>query len=100
MPSDASNSARPERTLLAGDSVASAGPAMEARTIRYEYSEGLPSLLEQLNGSLLLSTHTTGNIVVLGTAQGQLTVTFHTFDRPMGMAVRPGWLLVGTRTQV
>ena len=100
MPSDASNCARPERTLLAGNSVSSAGPAMEARTIRYEYSESLPSVLEQLNGSLLLSTHTTGNIVVLGTVQGKLTVTFHTFERPMGMAVRPGWLLVGTRTQV
>jgi uncharacterized protein (TIGR03032 family) len=57
-------------------------------------------VLEQLNGSLLLSTHTTGNIVVLSAARQKLTVSFQPFERPMGMAVRPGWLLVGTRTQV
>ena len=73
---------------------------METRTIRYEYSESLPSLLEQLNGSLLLSTHTTGNVVVVSAPRGRLNVSFHTFERPMGMAVRPGWVLVGTRTQV
>ena len=49
---------------------------------------------------MLLSTHTTGNIVVLSAAQQKLSVSFHPFERPMGMAVRPGWLLVGTRTQV
>ena len=45
---------------------------MEVRTIRYEYSENLPSVLEQLTGSLLLSSHTTGNVVVLDTSQGRL----------------------------
>ncbi len=73
---------------------------MEPRTITYEYSESLPSLLEQLHGSLVLSTHTTGNVVVVSAAQQKLSVSFHPFERPMGMAVRPGWLFVGTRTQV
>ena len=77
-----------------------AGPAMEQRDIRYAYSESLPSVLASLRGSLLLSTHTTGNVLVVSAPQGQLTVSFHTFERPMGMAVRPGWLVVGTRTQV
>jgi uncharacterized protein (TIGR03032 family) len=73
---------------------------VESRDIRYEYSESLPSLLGHLNCSLLVSTYQTGNLVVLGARQGQLAVSFHTFERPMGLAVRPGWLAVGTRTQV
>ncbi len=100
MSPNASDSARPEQTSLEGNSLSSPGPAMEARTITYDYSESLPSVIEQLNGSLLLSTPTTGSIVVLSAAQQKLTVSFHPFERPMGMAVRPGWLLVGTRTQV
>jgi len=77
-----------------------AGPVMEHRDIRYEYSENLPSVLASLNGSLLISTHTTGNVVVVSAPHGQLALSFHTFERPMGMAVRPGWLVVGTRTQI
>ncbi len=79
---------------------ASVGPTMEPRTITYEYSECLPSLLEQLHGSLLLSSHTTGNIVALSAARQKINVSFHPFEKPMGMAFRPGWLLIGTRTQV
>jgi uncharacterized protein (TIGR03032 family) len=77
-----------------------AGPVTEQREIRYVYSENLPSVLASLHGSLLISTHTTGNVVVVSASQGQLAVSFHTFERPMGMAVRPGWLVVGARTQV
>jgi uncharacterized protein (TIGR03032 family) len=73
---------------------------MENRQIRYEYSENLPSLLASLQGSLLISSPTTGNLIVVSAPRGQLAVSFHTFERPMGMAIRPGWLVVGTRTQV
>jgi uncharacterized protein (TIGR03032 family) len=64
------------------------------------YSENLPSVLGQLNSSLLISTYQTGNLVVLSARQGQLAVSFHTFERPMGLAVRPSGLAVSTRTQV
>jgi uncharacterized protein (TIGR03032 family) len=84
----------PERTRPSG------GPMVETRNMRYVYSDSLPSVLGQLNGSLLLSTYQTGNLVVLSARQGKLAVSFHTFERPMGMALRPGWLAVGTRTQV
>jgi uncharacterized protein (TIGR03032 family) len=80
----------------------SSAPAlvMEPREIRYEYSEKLPSVLASLNGSLLISTHTTGNLIVVSAPRGQVGVSFHTFERPMGIAIRPGWLVVGTRSQV
>jgi uncharacterized protein (TIGR03032 family) len=90
----------PDAAGPTGSPASSPGPAMEARTVNYEFSENLPSLLAQLNGSLLISTFSTGNVVALSAPQGQLVVTFHTFERPMGMAIQPGWLLVGTRTQV
>jgi uncharacterized protein (TIGR03032 family) len=80
--------------------VSSSSPTMESREIHYSYSPNLPALLQKMNSALLVSTHTTGNLVALSAPGGKLAVTFHTFERPMGMAVRPGWLVVGTRTQV
>ncbi len=84
----------PERVSSAG------GPATEAREIRYSYSQNLPAVLQQTNSSLLVSTYRTGNLVRRSAPRGQLAVSFHTFERPMGMAVRPGWLVVGARTQI
>ncbi len=77
-----------------------AGPIVEAREIRYVFSKEMPTVLESLGGSLLISTHTTGNVVVISAPRGKVAMTFHTFERPMGMAVRPGWLVVGSRNQV
>src|SRR5262249_43332964 len=72
----------------------------ESRDIRFTYSENLPWVLGRLNGTLLVSTYQTGNLVALSARDGQLAVSFHTFERPMGLAVRPGWLAVCARTQV
>jgi uncharacterized protein (TIGR03032 family) len=76
------------------------GATIESREIQYAYSESLPSVLGQLKSSVLISTYRTGNLVVLSALQGKVAVSFHAFERPMGVAVRPGWLAVGTRTQV
>ena len=57
------------------------------REVRYEHSLDLPELLEELNGSLLISTYQAGKLVVVGSHQQQLTLSFHNFDRPMGMAI-------------
>jgi uncharacterized protein (TIGR03032 family) len=97
---DALGSGQPWRDVPPDNAGSPPRPSLEARTVTYVYSENLPSVLAELGGSLLLSTHTTGNVVVLSAPRGQLQVSFHTFERPMGLAVRPGWLLVGTRTQV
>src|SRR5207245_2191792 len=77
-----------------------AGPIMESREVHYWYSQNLPSVLQQARASLLISTYSTGNVVAISAPGGPLAVSFHTFERPMGMAVRPGWLAVGTRTQI
>ncbi len=91
---------QPEGASGGGEPPANAGPVLQKRDVQWHYSEGLPAVLEQTKCSLLLSTYQTGHLVVLSAVQGQLAVSFHTFERPMGVAVRPGWLVVGTRTQI
>ena len=51
------------------------------------YGIALADLLGQLNASLLISTYQAGKVAVLGSDQGQLSLTFHNFDRPMGVAL-------------
>src|SRR5262249_50793457 len=81
-------------------SLGSQAQDMEYRDIRYEYSSNLPSLLTQLGISLLVSTYQTGNLVVIAADQGQLALSFHGFDRAMGMAVKADGLAVASRNQV
>jgi uncharacterized protein (TIGR03032 family) len=90
----------PERASTPGNQASGSGLAVETRDIQYAYSENLPIVLGQLNSSLLVSTYQTGNLIVLSAQKGKLGVTFHAFERPMGIAVGPGVLAVGTRTQV
>ncbi len=97
---NASVPGRPEGSSDAGKLASNPGPVMEARGVRWEYSERLPSILAQTKSSLVISTYQTGHLVVVSAPHGQLAVSFHLFDRPMGVAVRPGWLVVGTRTQI
>jgi uncharacterized protein (TIGR03032 family) len=73
-------------------------PAM--REVRHEYTRSLPALLSQLGASLLVSTYQAGKVVTVGVAEGELTLSYHNFERAMGLAVTPGGLAVGARAQV
>jgi uncharacterized protein (TIGR03032 family) len=75
-------------------------PSLESRDIRCAHSESLPALLERLRLSLLISTYQTGHLVVVSVRQGRLILTFHGFDRAMGIAVKPGTIAVCTRKEV
>ena len=68
-----------------------------ATEVKYEHSRDFPDLLAQLGVSLLVSTYQAGKVLVLGTWQGKLSITFHNFDQPMGMAVSLRSLAIGTR---
>ncbi|TWT76999.1 hypothetical protein Pla123a_24250 [Posidoniimonas polymericola] len=59
----------------------------ELREVRYEHSLSLPELLERLQVSLIVSTYQAGKLIALGSHGGQLTKSFHNFDRPMGVAL-------------
>jgi uncharacterized protein (TIGR03032 family) len=57
-------------------------------------------LLSQLRLSVLISTYQTGHLVVVAARQGRLVLTFHQFERAMGVAVKPGTIAVCTRKEV
>lgn len=72
-----------------------------SREIHYEYAPNLPAILNQLGISLVVSTYQAGKIVVLSARpDGSLAVTFHAFNRPLGMAFREDCLAVASRREV
>src|SRR5262249_2778385 len=78
-----------------------AGPASAYREVRYEHSRNLAPLLSRLGAALVVSTYQAGKLVVVGVDQaGALALSFHNFERIMGVAVRPDRMAVGTLTQV
>src|SRR5881227_2593873 len=74
--------------------------AAPRREVRHNYTRTLPPLLSQLGVSLLVSTYQAGKVVAVGVAQGELTLSYHNFERAMGLAVKPDSLAVGARAQV
>jgi uncharacterized protein (TIGR03032 family) len=56
--------------------------------------------LTQLRLSVLISTYQTGHLVVVAARQGRLMLTFHQFERAMGIALKPGTIAVCTRKEV
>ncbi len=75
-------------------------PTEQTREIRCAHSDNLPELLERLRLSILVSTYQTGHLVVVAARRGRLAVSFHQFERAMGVAVKPGSLAVCTRREV
>ncbi|HMF13738.1 MAG TPA: TIGR03032 family protein [Gemmataceae bacterium] len=74
--------------------------APPTREIRHEYTRSLPPLLSQLGVSLLVSTYQAGKVVAVGVAHGELTLSYHNFERAMGLAVKPDGIAVAARAQV
>ena len=70
------------------------------REIRYEHSRNFPGVLERLGISVLVSTYQAGKLIVAGCRQGELMLSFHNFEKAMGVAARPERLAVGTRNQI
>lgn len=74
--------------------------ATTTREVRHEYTPSLPAILDRLGVSLLVSTYQAGKVVAVGVAEGALTLSYHNFERAMGLAVRPDRIAVGARAQV
>jgi len=74
--------------------------APPTREIRHEYTHSLPPLLSQLGISLLVSTYQAGKVAAVGVAAGELTLSYHNFERAMGLAVKPDGIAVAARAQV
>lgn len=70
------------------------------REVRHEYTPTLPSLLNELGVSVIVSTYQAGKVVAVGVAQGELTLSYHNFERAMGLAVQSDGIAVGARAQI
>jgi uncharacterized protein (TIGR03032 family) len=83
-----------------GNSAPGQEGAPHTREVRHEYTPSLPALLNELGVSLLVSTYQAGKVASIGVAQGELTLSYHNFDRAMGLAIRPDKLAVAARAQM
>lgn len=54
--------------------------------IKYEYSLDLNDLLREQRVTVAVSTYQAGKIALIGPGEKEPAVSFHQFDRPMGMA--------------
>ena len=79
---------------------ADAAAATGYREVKHEYSLNFPPILTHLGSSLLVSTYQAGKVVAVSVYQGALNLSFHNFERAMGMAVRPGRIAVGAHSQI
>jgi protein O-GlcNAc transferase len=75
-------------------------PPAALREVRYEVSRDFVPILAEAGISLFVSTYQAGKLVVVGTDQGKLTLSFHNFEQAMGLALSGDTLAVGTRYQV
>ena len=65
------------------------------REVRYEYSNNLAGILKGLNISLFFSTYQAGKLGVVTVKDNSLNISFHNFQRAMGMAISPTQMAVG-----
>jgi len=68
--------------------------------VRYDHSPTLPTILENLQATLLITTYQAGKLLAVGAHDGRLQVSFSNYDHPMGVAASPQGLAVGTRREV
>jgi uncharacterized protein (TIGR03032 family) len=80
--------------------IGEASPSATLREVKYQHTLNLAPLLEHLNVTLLVSTYQAGKLVVVGSRAGKPEFSFPSFERVMGMAVRPDCVAVGVRAQV
>ncbi len=85
-----------------GDLQSSAKPEQTSaeREVNYQHSRNFPEVLKQLGLSLLVSTYQAGKVVAVGAAEQGVQLSFHNFDRAMGLALEEDRLAVGTTRQI
>ena len=68
--------------------------------VRFNYSDLFPRVLAEAGCSLLVSTYQAGQLVAVGTADGELVFSFRGFDRAMGIAVGADRIAVAGKGQI
>jgi hypothetical protein len=75
-------------------------PGLKSVEVSFEHSQTLPSLLEQLELSVLLSTYQAGRVVSVSRYQDQLRLGFSHFDQAMGLCRTARGIAVSTRDAI
>ncbi|HKV09299.1 MAG TPA: TIGR03032 family protein [Thermoanaerobaculia bacterium] len=75
-------------------------PATDPNAFRSVYTNGFPRLLAQLGASLLVSTYQSGRLIAVRADGTSLNTHFRSFPSPMGIAVGPHVLALGTQRHV
>ncbi len=78
----------------------SSGTAEKHLEVRYEFTPVLAEILGHLKASLMVTTYQAGKLLVLGIHNGELKITFSSYEQPMGLAVSGDKLAIGTRKQM
>src|SRR3954463_3610020 len=68
--------------------------------LRSVHTTNFPAILDQLHCSLFVTTYQAGKLVILRSDAGVINTHFRTFNKPMGMAIAPGRLAIGTAVDV
>ena len=68
--------------------------------MRSVFTSSLPAALRQLGSSLLVSTYQSGRVVLLRADGEALNTHFRSFPSPMGLALGPQYLAIGTARDV
>lgn len=86
---------------LTPDPTPEPAPDPEApQPMRSVFTAGLPELLARAGISLAVTTYQAGKLVFLRAVGSALNTHFRAFERPMGLALKPGVLAVGTAVSV
>jgi uncharacterized protein (TIGR03032 family) len=72
------------------------GGAPAASPLRSVFTSTLPALLGRLGSSLLVSTYQSGSVVLVRADGAALNTHFRSFPGPMGLALGPRYLAIGT----
>ncbi|MFY9821499.1 MAG: TIGR03032 family protein [Thermoanaerobaculia bacterium] len=71
-----------------------------ASPLRSVFTSSLPAVLRQLGSSLLVSTYQSGRVIVVRAEGEALNTHFRSFPSPMGLALGPRYLAIGTARHV
>jgi uncharacterized protein (TIGR03032 family) len=75
-------------------------PAAGAPDFKSAFTASMPRLLSQIRSSLLVSTYQSGRVVAVRVDGNVLNTHFRAFASPMGMAISPRALAIGTLRSV
>jgi uncharacterized protein (TIGR03032 family) len=75
-------------------------PTDQQQPLRSVHTSNLPSILEQLGISLLVTTYQAGKLIIVRSDSGTLNTHFRNFVKPMGMAVSGNRLSIGTQQEI